>query len=182
MITGGWEPISLSSINRNVLYTSTGHGPVPLSISSATHRIERTICFTIMDQLPTISPPQRAKFRRKSVPPRPKTVAARPRRPPPRLSARRRVCCSHPPRRTTHPERRGSDFFPLAGEETAHGQDLESSDLYLIYGEFIRVQAQAVCLEFRTNLVLFARRKQEPFAPGFAFLCSNGGSINYAMP
>jgi hypothetical protein len=26
------------------------------------------------------------------------------------------------------------------------------------------------------------RRKQEPFAPGFAFLCSNGGSINYAMP
>ena len=83
---------------------------------------------------------------------------------------------------STHPERRGSDFFPLAGEETAHGQDLESSDLYLIYGEFIRVQAQAVCLEFRTNLVLFARRKQEPFAPGFAFLCSNGGSINYAMP
>ena len=33
------------------------------------------------------------------MPPRPKTVAARPRRPPPRLSARRRVCCSHPPRR-----------------------------------------------------------------------------------
>ena len=68
-----------------------------------------------MDQLPTISPPQRAKFRRKSVPPRPKTVAARPRRPPPRLSARRRVCCSHPPRRlpTTSPTqqaklRRGS--------------------------------------------------------------------------
>ena len=115
MITGGWEPISLSSINRHVLYTSTGHGPVPLSISSATHRIELIICFTIMDQLPTISPPQRAKFRRKSVPPRPKTVAARPRRPPPRLSARRRVCCSHPPRRlpTTSPTqqaklRRGS--------------------------------------------------------------------------
>ena len=36
---------------------------------------------------------------------------------------------------STHPERRGScrgsDFFPLAGEETAHGQDLESSDLYI---------------------------------------------------
>ena len=115
MITGGWEPISLSSNNRLVYIASTGHGPVPLSNSSATHRIELIICFTIMDQLPTISPPQRAKFRRKSVPPRPKTVAARPRRPPPRLSARRRVCCSHPPRRlpTTSPTqqaklRRGS--------------------------------------------------------------------------
>ena len=77
---------------------------------------------------------------------------------------------------STHPERRGSDFFPLAREETAHGQDLESSALYLIYGEFIRVQA--VCLEFG---IVCAESKGH-FAPGFAFLCSNGGGINYAMP
>ena len=52
MITGGWEPISLSSINRLVYIASTGHGPVQLSISSATHRIELTIFLTIMDHLP----------------------------------------------------------------------------------------------------------------------------------
>ena len=32
------------------------------NIEPATHRIELIICFTIMDQLPTISPPQRAKM------------------------------------------------------------------------------------------------------------------------
>ena len=41
MITGGWEPISLTSINRlaYIASTSTGHGRVPLSISSATHTV-----------------------------------------------------------------------------------------------------------------------------------------------
>ena len=110
MITGGWEPISLSSNNRLVYIASTGHGPVPLRISSAAHRIELTIFLTIMDDLPMISPPQRAKFEiltEIGVAPTENgggtsaTATASP------LGETARVLLASP---STHPERRGSNL------------------------------------------------------------------------